>query len=68
VATVGALLTEFSGVAVVGEIFGVPRIFSKTFAAGFLLAVVWTGSYRRVERVGGRMRRSSFESLRTSGC
>jgi len=38
-------------VAVVGEIFGVPRIFSKTFAAGFLLAVVWTGSYRRVERV-----------------
>jgi len=51
VATVGALLTEFSGVAGVGELFGVPRGVSLMFAAGFLLAVVWTGSYRRVERV-----------------
>jgi NRAMP (natural resistance-associated macrophage protein)-like metal ion transporter len=51
VATVGALLTEFSGVAAVGELFGVPRIVSLTLAAGFLLVVVWTGSYRRVERV-----------------
>jgi len=47
----GALLTEFSGVAGVGEIFGVPRVASLTLAAGFLLVVVWTGSYRRVERV-----------------
>jgi NRAMP (natural resistance-associated macrophage protein)-like metal ion transporter len=51
VATAGALLTEFSGVAGVGELFGVPRAVSLMFAAGFLLAVVWTGSYRRVERV-----------------
>ena len=51
VATAGALLTEFSGVAGVGELFGVPRAVSLVFAAGFLLAVVWTGSYRRVERV-----------------
>lgn len=51
VATVGALLTEFSGVAAVGELFGVPRIVSLTLAVGFLLVVVWTGSYRRVERV-----------------
>jgi Mn2+/Fe2+ NRAMP family transporter len=51
VATVGALLTEFSGVAGVGELFGVPRAASLALAAGFLLAVVWTGSYRRVERV-----------------
>ena len=51
VATVGALLTEFSGVAGVGELFGVPRVWSLTLAALFLLTIVWTGSYRRVERV-----------------
>ena len=50
VATAGALLTEFSRVAGVGEIFGVPRV-SLALATGFLLVVVWTGSYRRVERV-----------------
>ncbi|MGB6303897.1 MAG: divalent metal cation transporter, partial [Acidobacteriaceae bacterium] len=51
VATIGALLTEFSGVAAVGQLFGVPRGFSVALAAAFLLFVVWTGSYRRVERV-----------------
>ncbi len=51
VATIGALLTEFSGVAAVGQLFGVPRGFSVALAAAFLLLVVWTGSYRRVERV-----------------
>ncbi len=51
VATIGALLTEFSGVAAVGQLFGVPRAISLSLAAAFLLFVVWTGSYRRVERV-----------------
>jgi Mn2+/Fe2+ NRAMP family transporter len=51
IATVGALVTEFSGVAGVGELFGVPRFASLALAAAFLLAVVLTGSYRRVERV-----------------
>ncbi len=51
VATVGALLTEFSGVAGVGEMYGVPRWTSLPVAAVALLAVVLTGSYRRVERV-----------------
>ncbi len=51
IATVGALLTEFSGVAGVGELYGVPRALSLPFAALALLAVVLTGSYRRVERV-----------------
>ena len=51
VATLGALLTEFSGIAGVGELFGVPRAASLALAAGFLLAVVYTGSYRRVERI-----------------
>jgi Mn2+/Fe2+ NRAMP family transporter len=35
----------------VGELFGVPRVVSLTLSAGFLLAVVLTGTYRRVERV-----------------
>ncbi len=51
IATIGALLTEFSGVAGVGELFGVPRLWSLALASGFLLLVVWSGSYRRVERV-----------------
>jgi Mn2+/Fe2+ NRAMP family transporter len=50
IATVGALLTEFSGVAGVGELYGVPRFASLPIAAIALLAVVLTGSYRRVER------------------
>jgi Mn2+/Fe2+ NRAMP family transporter len=51
IATVGALLTEFSGVAGVSELFGLPRAVGVLIAAVFLLAVVWTGSYRRVERI-----------------
>ncbi|MEO6966754.1 MAG: divalent metal cation transporter [Acidobacteriaceae bacterium] len=51
VATIGALITEFSGVAAVGQLFGVPRGVSLGLAVAFLLFVVWTGSYRRVERV-----------------
>ena len=50
VATAGALLTEFSGVAGVGELYGVPRSVTLPLAAAALLAVVLTGSYRRVER------------------
>jgi Mn2+/Fe2+ NRAMP family transporter len=50
VATIGALLTEFSGVAGVGELYGLPRYISLPIAAGALLIVVITGSYRRVER------------------
>ncbi|MDE8349321.1 MAG: divalent metal cation transporter [Acidocella sp.] len=51
VATTGAILTEFSGVAGVGELYGVPRAVSVVLSAAFLLVVVLTGSYRRVERV-----------------
>ena len=50
VATLGALLTEFSGVAGVGELYGLPRGITLPIAAVALLAVVLTGSYRRVER------------------
>ncbi len=51
IAVIGALLTELSGVAGVGEIYGVPRGVSVGLAAATLLAIVLTGSYRRVERV-----------------
>ncbi len=51
VATFGALVTELSGVAGVGELYGIPRAASLTLATVALLAVVMTGSYRRVERV-----------------
>ncbi len=51
VACFGALLTEFSGVASIGLLFGIPHWLSLGLTSGFLLLVVWTGSYRRVERV-----------------
>ena len=51
VATFGALVTELSGVAGIGELYGVARPVSLTLATVALLAVVMTGSYRRVERV-----------------
>jgi Mn2+/Fe2+ NRAMP family transporter len=51
VATIGALVTELSGVAGVGELYGLPRIASLPLAALGLFAVVLTSSYRRVERV-----------------
>lgn len=50
-ATIGSLVTEFTGVAGIGELYGVPRAGSLTIAAAALLAVVATGSYRRVERL-----------------
>lgn len=51
VATVGALLSEFSGLAGVGELYGVPRAVTLILCVAFLLIVAVTGSYRRVERV-----------------
>lgn len=50
VAAVGSLVTEFTGVAGVGELFGLTRNVTLPLAAAALLAVVGTGSYRRVER------------------
>jgi Mn2+/Fe2+ NRAMP family transporter len=50
VASVGAMLSELSGVAGVGDLYGVPREISLPMAAIALIAIVLTGSYRRVER------------------
>ncbi len=51
VATFGALVTELSGVAGIGELYGIPRLASLTLATVALLGVVLTGGYRRVERI-----------------
>lgn len=47
----GALVTELSGIAGVGELFRIPAWQSTAVAATGLLAIVWTGSYRSVELV-----------------
>ena len=43
-------MTEFTGVAGIGELYGLSRGLTLPVAAAALLAVVATGSYRRVER------------------
>ncbi len=50
-ACVGALLTELSGLAGVGLLFGVPTWLTMLVVAGGLIFMVWTGSYRSVERM-----------------
>jgi Mn2+/Fe2+ NRAMP family transporter len=49
---VGALLTEFAGVAGVGELFGVSPWVTVPTATLFMLGLAVTGSYRRAERIG----------------
>jgi Mn2+/Fe2+ NRAMP family transporter len=51
VATIGALLSEFSGVAAIGDLYGVSRFITLPLAASCLLGVAVTGSHRRVELV-----------------
>ena len=50
-ATFGSLITEFTGVAGVGELFGLSRGLTLPLAAAVLLVIVATGSYKRVKRV-----------------
>ncbi|MHB8354934.1 MAG: NRAMP family divalent metal transporter [Burkholderiales bacterium] len=52
VACVGALVTEFAGVAGVGVLVGIPRWISVGVAALALVTLVLLGRYRRVEHVG----------------
>ena len=49
-AVVGSLITEFTGVAGVGDLFGLSRNFTLPLAAATLLVIVPSGSYKRVER------------------
>jgi Mn2+/Fe2+ NRAMP family transporter len=47
----GALVTELSGLAGVGALFGIPVWQTSAVAAAGLLGIVWSGSYRSVERI-----------------
>ncbi len=51
IACVGALVTELSGLAGVGRLFGIPAWETMTLTIGGLLIMIWTASYRSVERV-----------------
>jgi Mn2+/Fe2+ NRAMP family transporter len=51
IATIGSLVTEFSAVAGIGELYGLSRGLTLVASAAILLAVVLTGTYRRVERI-----------------
>ncbi len=46
---VGAIITEFSGMAGVGMLLGVPTWITMLLVVIFLVIIAWTGSYRRVE-------------------
>jgi len=48
---VGAIISEFSGLASVGILFGIPEWVMVLLAAVFLIGLVTTGSYRSVEKV-----------------
>jgi NRAMP (natural resistance-associated macrophage protein)-like metal ion transporter len=50
VCCVGALLTEFSGLVAVGQLFGIPPWECLSIVVFFLIAIAWTGSYNSVER------------------
>lgn len=50
VATIGSLVTELTGIAGVGELYGLSRGHALPLATAVLLTIVATGSYRRVER------------------
>ena len=52
VCAVGALVTEFAGIAGIGRLFGLPATATVIPAAIGLVALVVTGGYRRVEVVG----------------
>lgn len=50
-ACLGALITEFSGMAGVGLLFGVPSWLTMLLVVGGMTLMIWTRSYRSVERV-----------------
>jgi Mn2+/Fe2+ NRAMP family transporter len=51
IAVFGSLVTEFTGVAGVGEMYGLSRNSTLPLAVAVLLGVVLTGSHKRVDRV-----------------
>jgi Mn2+/Fe2+ NRAMP family transporter len=48
----GSLVTEFSGIAGVGMLFGIRPFVSVPFATVLLVVLGLSGSYRKIERIG----------------
>jgi Mn2+/Fe2+ NRAMP family transporter len=48
---IGAMISEFSGLAGVGALFGVPTWVMMVLSVAFLSIIAITGSYRSVERI-----------------
>jgi len=51
ISCLGALISEFSGIASVGLMFGIPIPLSVTAVLAFLIIIAISGSYKSVERV-----------------
>ena len=51
VACIGALLTEFAGLAGIGDMIGVPTPITMILSVATLVIMAFTGSYRSVERI-----------------
>nr|WP_255552628.1 divalent metal cation transporter [Lactobacillus sp. Sy-1] len=52
ISTIGALITEFIGIAGVGELFGISKWLTVPFSTIMLIMIAFMGSYRRVEKIG----------------
>ena len=50
ISATGALVTEFAGIAGVGEMVGLPKVLTVGVATALLVGVAMAGSYRRLER------------------
>jgi Mn2+/Fe2+ NRAMP family transporter len=50
-ACLGALLTELSGLAGIGTLFGIPNALTLALVVAGLVAIAVTGSYKSVERI-----------------
>lgn len=51
VSCVGAILTELTGIAGVGALFGIPVGLTMLITVSFLIMMAWTGSYHSIERI-----------------
>ncbi|MGQ2282059.1 NRAMP family divalent metal transporter [Apilactobacillus kunkeei] len=52
ISTIGALLTEFIGIAGVGELFGISKWITMPLSTFVLILIAFLGSYHRVEKIG----------------
>lgn len=52
ISTIGALLTEFIGIAGVGELFGISKWITVPLSTFMLILIAFLGSYHRVEKIG----------------